>query len=130
MRHAIILTFSTGMDPCPTWQNFDLAAHYITTFLSGFHAAIAAIMDTLDFAYSTNFDNFAFLLCTSQTFKTSFMLLRKVRAFVWAQIWLDRTLRSRVTQLQRPNFGVLGVGQNCKNVLFSCKNVLLSQKVM
>ena len=44
--------------------------------------AIAAIMDTLDFAYSTNFDNFAFLLCTSQTFKTSFMLIRKVRAFV------------------------------------------------
>ena len=26
--------------------------------------AIAAIMDTLDFAYSTNFDNFAFLLRT------------------------------------------------------------------
>ena len=44
--------------------------------------AIAAIMDTLDFAYSTIFDNFAFLLCTSQTFKTSFMLPRKVRAFV------------------------------------------------
>ena len=37
------------------------------------YAAIAAILDTLNFAYSTNFDKFAFLLCTSRTFKTSFM---------------------------------------------------------
>ena len=44
--------------------------------------AIAAIMDTLNFAYFTNFDNFAFLLHTLRTFKISFMLTSKVRAFI------------------------------------------------
>ena len=70
-------------------------------------------MDTLNFAYFSNFDNFAFLLCTSRSFKTCFMLIRKIRAFVWAQVWLDWILRSEVTQLQTSNFGVIGAGQNC-----------------
>ena len=97
-RLLLITTYLSGpyLDgpDCEDTTDSQKLVNVFGLWFSTIFTAIAAIMDTLDFAYSTNFDNFAFLLCTSQTFKTSFMLFRKVRAFVWAQVWSDISFQS------------------------------------